>query len=93
MQASEQDGSVTRRRSTRRHAPNINRQEVLTLGEAMQLRAQLASGKSGSIKLSLELIGGQMNPVAYPLPQIWMKLSTISPPQTPNTLCRGLGTR
>jgi hypothetical protein len=44
MQESEQDDHVLHRRSSRRHIPNINRQEVLTLGEAAQLRAQLANG-------------------------------------------------
>lgn len=41
MQVNEAD-STNLRRSSRRHAPNINRQEVLTLGEAARLRANLA---------------------------------------------------
>jgi hypothetical protein len=43
MQADE-TGSIARCRSTRRRAPNINGQDVLTLGEAAQLRARLAAG-------------------------------------------------
>ena len=37
-------GLVTYRRSGRCHVPNINRLEVLTLGEAAQLRAHLVGG-------------------------------------------------
>ena len=33
---------VTRHRSARRHVPNINRQEVLTLNEAVEVRSRLA---------------------------------------------------
>ena len=35
---------VTRRRSARRRVPNINRQEVLTLNEAAEVRSRLAEG-------------------------------------------------
>ena len=35
---------VTRRRSARRRVPNINRQEVLTLNEAIEVRSRLAEG-------------------------------------------------
>jgi hypothetical protein len=49
MQTDGQDGPPVRRRTSRRRAPNINRQEVLTLGEATLLRAQLANGKRKSV--------------------------------------------
>ena len=44
MQGTGPVDSIACRRSARRHAPNINRQEVLTLNEAAQLRAHLAHG-------------------------------------------------
>ena len=44
MQASEDTNSLIRRRSARRRIPNINGQEVLTLAEAAQLRAQMMRG-------------------------------------------------
>lgn len=56
MQVNEQDLPLARRRSSRRHAPNINRQEVLTLGEIAQLRAQLASGTCGLVRRGSVLI-------------------------------------
>jgi len=64
MQASEQ---VTRRRSTRRHIPNINRQEAMTLGEAAELRAQLARGMCGLASSDLVLINTQMTVDPHPL--------------------------
>jgi hypothetical protein len=41
---SEETNPLVCRRSTRRHVPNINRQEVLTLAQATQLREQIGSG-------------------------------------------------
>ena len=75
MQASEQDGSVTRRRSTRPHVPNVNRNEVLTLSETVQLRAQLVGSRS------------LVHPVGSD-PEL--KPSQI-PPFTPNTPHKRLG--
>jgi hypothetical protein len=48
MQPSEETSSLIYRRSTRRHIPNINRQEALTLAEAAQLRARIMTGTCAS---------------------------------------------
>ena len=43
MDLNQQADSVVRRRSARRRVPNINRREPLTIAEAGQLRAQMAT--------------------------------------------------
>jgi hypothetical protein len=51
MPASEEDGHLPLRRSTRTRIQNINRQQALTLAEAAQERARLVSGKCRSAVL------------------------------------------
>lgn len=43
MDLGQQQNSIFRRRSARRHIPNINIGEPLTIAEAGQIRAQMAT--------------------------------------------------
>jgi hypothetical protein len=75
MHASEQTSYLLCRRSARCHAPNINRQEVLTLAQASRLREQIETGMCKSVRSNLALINAQtilvpqLQTTAMPIPQ------------------------
>jgi len=64
--ADEQDHSLPRRRSTRRHIPNVNRHEALTLAEAAQRRAELASGVCEYVSSDFILINSTKPAFSFP---------------------------